>query len=96
MGARALEALLPAGAPQLKVIFLGVAREVAAVSERRLLVTAPLTLSALRERLYADHPALLPLAPVLRWVVNGAFEPHASRSLVAGDTVALLLPFSGG
>ncbi len=87
----------PERGAHLRVLFLGAARALAAREERLVLVGgAPLTLAALSDLLYAEHPALRELKPTLRWAVNGSFEPHAGRPLAAGDTVALVPPFSGG
>jgi molybdopterin converting factor small subunit len=79
----------------IRILYFAQAARLAGCQHEETDFAPGLRLSQLREWVLARHPALLPLAPSLRFAVAEQFAA-ADRELAPGDTVAVLPPFSGG
>jgi MoaE-MoaD fusion protein len=80
---------------QIRVLFFGMARDVAGLGEESADVPAGATLDQLFEQYAARFPGLRAMAGSLVLSVNAEFAPRGTK-LNGGDEVAFLPPVSGG
>ncbi|MHB2020861.1 MAG: MoaD/ThiS family protein [Candidatus Xenobia bacterium] len=64
-------------------------------AEQSLEMAGPTPLSALLERMAAEHPALWPRLPFLRYAANATLV-DSGYVVQDGDEIALMPPTSGG
>jgi len=80
---------------RVRLLAFASAADALGAAERELELAAGTTVGALRARLAAEHPALLPLLPRLAVAVDGEVMDDAA-AVRDGAEVALLPPVSGG
>ncbi|HEY0713815.1 MAG TPA: molybdopterin converting factor subunit 1 [Polyangia bacterium] len=79
----------------IEVLFFAVLRERTGRSQQTLELSGTTTVSALFDRLVAEHPAIAPLRGRIQIAVNRQVV-RPDHVLAAGDEVALIPPVSGG
>jgi molybdopterin converting factor subunit 1 len=79
----------------VRVLYFAVARELAGVSEERLVLEAGATIAIARRAIESLHPALLATDGRLRVAKNEAFAAD-TETLADGDVLALIPPVAGG
>lgn len=79
----------------LNVLFFASVRQVTGLAELQLEMPAGATVDDLKHELQTRFPALERLLPHARWAVNEQFAELDQR-LADGDTVAVIMPVSGG
>ena len=80
---------------ELKVLFLGPARDLAGEPSAIIALPENTDASNLRLRLCEMFPRIAPGLPRMRIAVNQSFVPD-DHALKAGDEVAIIPPVSGG
>ena len=81
---------------RIKILYFAITREATGQDEESLELPSGLTIGALVSALVDAHAKLGPLMPYVRLAVNEVFEHNMDRTLVDGDTVALIPPVAGG
>jgi len=80
---------------RLRILYFAQAARLRGVAEEEISLRDGVTLADAQRELLTAHPALVDLAPLLRWAVDEEFAPE-DQVLGDGATLALLPPFSGG
>ncbi|MEQ8210590.1 MAG: molybdopterin converting factor subunit 1 [Lacipirellulaceae bacterium] len=80
---------------EVSVLLFAQARELVGETQTSVTLEEPNTVSALREALIAQHPALSPLIPHAMFAVNAQYAQD-TQTIDEKCTIALIPPVSGG
>jgi molybdopterin converting factor small subunit len=81
---------------QVSVRYFAGAAAAAGVTEERLDLAAPVTVSSLRDTLVTLRPGLAPVLAVATLLLDGSATREPSADVLDGASVDVLPPFAGG